>query len=221
MLRANLELMFDLKAEEKRTIEEYSRRLTDDLVTVVGAALGKLEPADLSFGQGEAGFAANRRQPTPRGFEFGVNPAGPVDHSVPILKVAAPDGRLISVLFGYACHNTTLTAEFYRISGDYAGFAQLEFEKAHPGVTAMFMMLCGADQNANPRSKLELAEKYGQTLAAEVDRVLAGRLRRVRGPIRQTFQIAEPTFAIHTRETFERRLNDPRPVYVRHARYML
>jgi neutral ceramidase len=221
LLRGNLELMFDLNAEDKRTIEEYSRKLTDDLVTVVGAALGKLEPADLSFGQGEAGFAANRRQPTPRGFEFGVNPAGPVDHSVPILKAAAPDGRLIAVLFGYACHNTTLTAEFYKISGDYAGFAQLAFEKAHPGATAMFMMLCGADQNANPRSKLELAEKYGQTLAAEVDRVLGGGMRRVRGPIRQTFQIAEPTFAIHTRETFERRLNDPRPVYVRHARYML
>ena len=78
-----------------------------------------------------------------------------------MLKVTAPDGKLRAVLFGYACHNTTLTGEFYKISGDYAGFAQLAVEKANPGATAMFLMLCGADQNPYPRSTLELAEQHG------------------------------------------------------------
>ena len=85
----------------------------------------------------------------------------------------------------------------------------------------MFLMLCGADQNPNPRSKLELAEQHGKALASEVDRVLAGRLQRLRAPIRAAFQIVEPAFAVHTRETFEKRMNDPRPVWVRHAKYML
>ena len=91
---------------------------------------------------------------------------------MPVLKVAAPDGKLRAVLFGYACHNTTLTGEFYKISGDYAGFAQLAIEKANPGATAMFLMLSGADQNPHPRSTLELAEQHGTELAAEVNRVL-------------------------------------------------
>ena len=51
--------------------------------------------------------AASRRQ---TGVRLGVNQKGPVDHDVPVLKVAAPDGKLRAVLFAYACHNTTLAA---------------------------------------------------------------------------------------------------------------
>ena len=97
---------------------------------------------------------ASRR---PRASKIGVNPNGPVDHDVPVLKVAAKDGSLRAVLFGYACHNTTLGGDFYRIGGDYAGYAQAEIEQAHPGATALFVMLCGGDQNPNPRGTLDLA----------------------------------------------------------------
>jgi hypothetical protein len=221
MLWRNLNLMVELDEENQRKLKEYSRKLTEDLVSVIGAALGKLSPANLSFGQGRAGFAINRREPTPKGVRIGVNPAGPTDHSVPVLRVMSEEGKLLAVVFGYACHNTTLTGQFYKISGDYAGFAQIELEKAHPGATAMFLMLCGADQNPNPRSKLKFAEQHGRSLAAEVDRVLAGELDRVKPPIRAAFQIVEPVFAMHTRETFERRLKDSKAARVRHARFML
>ena len=75
-----------------------------------------------------------------------------------------------------------------------------------PGATALFMMLCGADQNPYPRSKLEYAAKHGADLAAEVDRVLTGRLSPVHGEIRAAFQSVDLEFAIHTRESFESRL---------------
>ncbi len=221
VLRANLNLMYDLKPDQWQRIADYSRKLTDDLVSTAAAALGKLEPVRLSFGQGAVGFAVNRRQMFENGYRIGVNPDGPTDHSVPVVRVASPDGRLIAVLFGYACHNTTLTAEFTMISGDYAGFAQIEVERAHPGATAMFLMLCGADQNTNPRSKIELAEAHGRALAAEVDRVLAGKLQPVRSPIRSAYQTVEPSFRVHTRETFERELSDPNPFVVRRAKLML
>ena len=211
LIRGNLANLFALSAGEQSRIDQYSRRLTDQLVAVIGAALGDLAPANLSFGNGEAGFAINRRP----------NPNGPVDHDVPVLKVTSPDGRLRAVLFGYACHNTTLTGEFYQFSGDYAGFAQIALEKANPGATALFLMLCGADQNPSPRSKLEYAVKYGADLAAEVNRVLTGRLSPVRGAIRAAFQIVDLGFAIHTRATFESRLKDTNVFRVRHARAML
>jgi len=95
---------------------------------------------------------------------------GPVDHSVPVLAVYQPDGKLKAVLFGYACHNTVM--DFYKWCGDYAGFAQLALEKSHPDATAMFFMGCGADQNALPRRQLALAERYGDMLAAAVEEVL-------------------------------------------------
>ncbi len=217
----NLNIMFELGPEENARVDEYARKLTDNLVSVVGAALKDLAPANLSFGNGEVGFAINRRQASQKGVLIGTNPQGPTDHDVPVLKVTGPDGKLRAALFGYACHNTTLTGEFYKISGDYAGFAQLEVEKANPGVTAMFMMLCGADQNPNPRSKLELAEQHGAALAAEVGRVLNGKLQRVRGPIRGAFQIVELGFAPQNRQTFEARLNETNVWRVRHAKAML
>ncbi len=221
MVGRNLDILFDLTPAERVVIDEYTTRLTDNLVAVVGAALGDLAPANLSFGNGEAGFAINRRQNTQQGVQIGANTAGPTDHDVPVLRVTGPNGKLRAILFGYACHNTTLTGGFYKISGDYAGFAQIDLEKAHPNTTAMFMALCGADQNPNPRSTQELAEKHGATLAGEVDRVLGGKLERVRGPIRPVFQTVELSFAPHTREKFETRANDKDVWIVRNAKAML
>ena len=86
-----------------------------------------------------------------------------MDHDVPVLRVDTPEGKLRAVLFGYACHNTTLS--FYKFCGDYAGFAQHYLEAAHPDVTALFLLGCGGDQNPYPRRTLELAQQHGRSLA--------------------------------------------------------
>jgi len=221
LIARNLNTMFELKSEEQRAVDEYASQLADGIVQVVGAALRDLAPANLAFGNTRASFAINRRQPTPQGVRIGLHPPGPTDHDVPVLKVSGPDGKLRAVIFGYACHNTTLTGEFYQISGDYAGFAQIGIERAHPGASALFVMLCGADQNPNPRSTLELAERHGARLAAEVNRALDGRLERVRGPIRAAYQTVDLGFALHRRETFQSRLSETNAARLRHARAML
>ena len=220
-VRRNLPTMFDLSEQDQGKIAAYGGELTDNLVMVIGEALGKLEPARISFGTGAAHFGINRREPTPKGVKIGLNPQGPVDPDVPVIRVTGLDGSLKAVLFAYACHNTTLTGQFYQLSGDYAGFAQIELEKAHPGATALFMMLCGADQNPNPRGTLALAEQHGKTLAVEVDRMLASALTPLKGPVRAAFENIELEFAPHTRETFEEELKDANPSKVRRARVML
>lgn len=221
LIRHNLEILFDLSPADSQVVADYSAQLTEKLITVVGAALQDLAPADLSFGNGRATFAINRRENTDKGVKIGENPKGPTDPDVPVLKVTGADGKLRAVLFGYACHNTTLTGQFYKLSGDYAGFAQIAIEKAHPGATALFLMLCGADQNPYPRSKLELAQEHGSALAAEVDRVLGEKLKRVHGPIRAAFQIVELGFKPQSREVFETRLKESNVYRVRHAKAML
>jgi hypothetical protein len=217
----NLSTMFDLTAEDRQTLIQYSGRLKDQLVGLVGAALADLAPAKVFCGHGSAGFAINRREPTPKGMRIGLNPKGPVDHDLPVLKVASPDGKLRAVLCGYACHNTTLGGDFYQINGDYAGFAQLELEKAHPGATAMFLILCGADQNPSPRGKLELAAQHGKSLAEEVDRVLGGELRPVRPPIRTAYEVVNLDFAPHDRAMFEEEAKSKDLYRQRRAKLML
>jgi hypothetical protein len=107
---------------------------------------------------------------------------------MPLLKVATADGKIRTVVFGAATHNTTLTQDEYRISGDYAGFAQEYVEKQRPGVHAMFVQGFAGDSNPYPRGTVELARQHGETLGREVLRVLDGRLTLVRGPMRLQFE---------------------------------
>lgn len=218
-----LATMFTLPPGEESKLVDYASRLVDDLVSAIAKAIGDLSPAELSFGFGETGFAMNRREPTATGVKIGVNPSGPTDHEVPVIKVAGLDGRLRAVLFAYACHNTTLTGEFYRLSGDYAGFAEAKLESEYPGATALFMALCGGDQNPNPRSTVELAEQHGDELAAEVTRVLHGALRPLRGPLRAAYVVTSLPFAPQSRSVYEADVANPKasPAAKRRARQML
>jgi neutral ceramidase len=217
----NLRVLFDFGPEDERQVEDYSTQLGDKLVRIIGEARLNRAAALLTFGQGNTGFAINRRQTTPKGFAIGVNTNGPVDHSVPVLRVASPEGQLRAILFGYACHNTTLGGDFYKINGDYAGQAQSILEQAHPGVTALFMMLCGGDQNPNPRGTPDLARQHGEALAREVERVLGLDLRPVRPPILCASETIALQLAPHTREQFERELQGPDKFRERRARIML
>jgi hypothetical protein len=162
----------------------YRQLLQDRIVSAVEQALAKLEPVELSYGTGVVPFVMNRREPTPdRGIILGVNPRGPADRTMPLLRVSSPDGRLRAVVFGAATHNTTLVGNEYRITGDYAGFAQEYVQKQLPGAQAMFVLGFAGDSNPYPRGTMDLARQHGETLGREVLRVLETKLAPVQGPL--------------------------------------
>ncbi len=199
VLRNNLKDMYDLTADQRERVDAYGRELQKKLVAVIVEALGDLKPAQLAFGQGAARFAVNRRQPTDKGIINGVNPDGPVDHDVPVLRITDKDGKLRAVVFGYACHNTTL--QFFQWCGDYAGFAQINLEKNHPGAVAMYWAGCGGDANPLPRGKVELCEKYGGELADAVEAILKRDMKPVRGEFRAAYAtISLPLGQLPSRE---------------------
>ena len=166
--------------------EEYYETLTETLVKLVGQSLERLRPAEISYSFARCGFAMNRRTPTDSGYRNHPNPFGPVDHTVPVLRVADRGGELRAVMFGYACHNTTMGFRYWL--GDYAGYAQEYFEKDHPGVTALFLMGCGADQNPYPRKELKYAQAHGRALATAVEAAL----ERDQNPMRHQRPLAGP-----------------------------
>jgi neutral ceramidase len=151
-------------------VEKYTDNLIDNIIAVASEAIESTSAVKISSGNGTARFAVNRRNNA----EALLNPAtqlsGPVDHSVPVLKVQDMTGELLAVVFGYACHTTTLGNNQW--SGDYAGFAQIELEKSFPGSIAMFFAGTGADINPLPRRTVSYARQYGITLAAAVEAVL-------------------------------------------------
>jgi hypothetical protein len=121
-----------------------------------------------------------------------------------VLVVRSPkSGDVSAVVFGYACHATTLS--FYQWSGDWPGFAQIELEKRFPGATAMFVAGCGADQNPLPRRTAQLAEEYGRQAAAGVAETMKASLRQVEGRLESRYaETSLPFAALPTREQLDK-----------------
>lgn len=197
---------YPVDEEQEKLVEEYTAQMIVKVVEMVGEALKKLAPASLQQGEGRATFAVNRRNNREADvaalLEKGTPLVGPVDHTVPVLTVTRADGALDAILFGYACHPTTLS--FLTWCGDYPGFAQLELEKNHPGTTAMFVNTCGGDQNPLPRRKVELCEKYGHMLAVGVEEALKQPLKPISGGLKTAFELIDlPYLKVVSKEEFE------------------
>lgn len=186
------------RAGREEEARNYHKFLETTLVRVVGEALADLRPARLAYSHARAGFAMNRRRnyalpPDDVNAKKAPNPDGPVDHDVPVLCVLDAEGNSRAVLFGYACHNTTLG--FYLFCGDYAGWAQEYLEADHPGMTAMFVMGCGADQNPYPRREVELAQRHGRSLATGVEAALFANPRPLHGTLRSALEYVDLPWA--------------------------
>ena len=97
------------RRRSSRSSTATRRPSSDQLERVARAALADRRPSRVSWSQGRAGFAANRRVlKDGKWTGFGVTPGGAVDHDVPMLAVHATDGALRAVFVNYACHATTL-----------------------------------------------------------------------------------------------------------------
>lgn len=215
---------YPVEAEQVAVVDEYSRQMATRMIALVEEALGKLAPADLRFGSGRATFAVNRRNnreaEVPQLFAQGKPLAGPVDHDVPVLTVTRPDGKLEAILFGYACHPTTLS--FTQWCGDYPGFAQIELEKKYPGATAMFVNTCGGDQNPLPRRSVELCQSYGHQLAVGAAAALDGPLKPIQPRLRTAFEYVDlPYLKVADREELHAALQGGNAIRARWAARML
>jgi neutral ceramidase len=202
----------------------YTRDLEEKIVALIGEALGKLQLVGLSYGVGRAHFALNRREPTSKGIKLGKNPAGPTDESVPILLVQKADRKPLAIVFGYACHNTTLRPDMMKIAADFAGYAQDHIEADYPGAAALFVTGCAGDADPHPFGTLEMAKEHGEELGAAVKFVLdhpawltplSGRLRTAYAET--TIHFSGPT----DRASYVKLLKDANSGRRRHAERMI
>jgi len=205
---------YPLTAADRAVIARYTSWLGGELADLVGRSIGNLQPAQLSFGQGLAGLAVNRRRVG--------NPEYPnvTDPDLPVLIVRGGNEAIRAIVFGYACHNTTL--DDLLVSGDWAGYAQSAVESQFPGAVALFVQNCGADANPLPRRTEELAIAHGRVIAAAVAEVVQGKPRGVDGAITAAFrEIDLPLEEAPPRQEWEKRAATGSDMERRHARMML
>ena len=192
-------------------VREYSNKLEEKIIEAVTRSFLNLSPARLSIGEGAATFAVNRRNnvesEVPELLAAGIALKGPVDHSVPVMAIHKTGDKLVAILFGYACHPTTLS--FEKWCGDYPGFAQIELEKNNPGAMALFFNSSGGDQNPLPRREVSLCEQYGKRLSDAVEKVLQGKLKSVPSELRTAFEFVDLDYlSSPTRKELEDALDD-------------
>lgn len=101
---------------------DYARDVTDKLIAGIVDARSKLAPARLSIGATMSNANINRRSRDVNGrISLGLNPDGPVDRQVGLLRLDRPDGTPIALIANYAMHGTVLGGKNQLISGDAPG----------------------------------------------------------------------------------------------------
>ena len=202
---------------DREQIAKYSRLLKAKLVDVVGAALGDFQPSLLEQGVGRATFAMNRRVYQGDKVVFGDNPDGPVDWDVPVLRIKGTNGVVRAVVFGYACHGTSIRSgdDWYVVSGEYMAYARQHLEAVQPGAVAIFLTGLGADSDPAPRGRLLDARRHGLELAGAVVGVLGRPMRPVRGGFKFAYEEVELPFVDPpSREQLEKDAQD-KDIYVK------
>lgn len=185
VLQDALLALYPLNEQQKEQIRIYTLKFEAQIEALVKKAFHSMKPVNISTQNGITRFAVNRRNNIEAKIDAQTDLKGPSDYAVPVIRVTDKKGEVLAIAFGYACHNTVLSG--YEWSGDYAGYAQIQVEKAHPGATALFFQGCGGNQNALPRKSVPLAKQYGQELALAVEAVLEGEMRELEPRLRTAY----------------------------------
>ena len=223
-LRGDLVDYYPSDDAEAKLVDEYSDWMEGQIIDAMDEALKDMQPAQISKGEGLCTFAVNRRDnvesEVPALLAAGTPLKGVTDHYVPVLSVKDTKGNLIAILFGYACHPTTLSGNL--LSGDYPGFAQVNLESRYPGVTAMFFNACGGDQNPLPRRTVELCEKYGKMLSDAVEEVVSKPMQPISSRLQTAFKFVYLDYEeVVTKEKILPITTGDNDIHARWARRML
>ncbi|MEZ5404397.1 MAG: neutral/alkaline non-lysosomal ceramidase N-terminal domain-containing protein [Bryobacteraceae bacterium] len=126
----------------------YTDRVKHALIDGIKEARAKLAPARIAIGQGFAMANINRRaRDTDGTIRLGLNPYGPVDRQIGILRLETTAGAPIALVANYAIHGTALSGANTQISGDAPGLVAAYVEEKLK-TTALFVN--GAAGNIAP-----------------------------------------------------------------------
>ncbi len=127
---------------------EYTAFVEKALIDAIREARAKLEPARLAAGTGYSAANINRRARDPRGrVSLGLNPDGPADRQIGLIRLERLDGAPIALIANYAMHGTALGPQNKLISGDAPGTVAAYVEEKL-GVPMLFIN--GAAGNMAP-----------------------------------------------------------------------
>ncbi|MBM3734144.1 MAG: hypothetical protein FJW39_00010 [Acidobacteria bacterium] len=153
---------------------EYTNEIIDKLVAGIKQARAQLAPARIAIGTGIAFANINRRARDTEGrISLGLNPDGPADRQIGLIRVERPGGTPIALAANYAMHGTVLGGRWMEISGDAQGIVADYVERK---LGAPMLYINGAAGNIAPIYSVYNDPKSGHLNQFNVllgDRILA------------------------------------------------
>ncbi|MEP6595536.1 MAG: neutral/alkaline non-lysosomal ceramidase N-terminal domain-containing protein [Ginsengibacter sp.] len=128
----------------------YIEELKEKIIAATKDATQNMVPVSIGVGKGECKMNINRRAQDGRGeITLGMNPYGPCDHEVGVIRIDDKSGNPISVIMNWPCHGVVLGPKNYLISGDWPGAASGYVEKLF-GANFIAPVTIGASGDINP-----------------------------------------------------------------------
>jgi len=163
--------------------QEYTAFVEKALIDGIKQARSKLAPARLAIGTGFSTANINRRARDPEGrISLGLNPDGPADRQIGLLRVERPDGSPIALIANYAMHGTALGPQNKLISGDAPGIVAAYVEEK---IGCLVLFINGAAGNLAPIYTVQEDFEAAHITEFNVllgDRILAGNRALVVAP---------------------------------------
>lgn len=117
----------------------YTALIEQKLIEGIKEAREKLTPARLGVGWGFSQANINRRAVDVDGkASLGLNPEGPVDRKIGLIRIDKSDGSPLAVIANYAIHGTVLGYQNVLISGDAPGVVS-EYVEQKIGAPLLFV----------------------------------------------------------------------------------
>ncbi len=133
----------------KHTVDSaYTAFIEQKLIDGIGEARSKLVEAKLSVGWGFSQANINRRAIDVNGkASLGMNPDGPVDRRIGLLRIDNAEGSPMALIANYPIHGTVMSGANLKISGDAPGIVSAYVEEK---TGAPMLFINGAAGNLAP-----------------------------------------------------------------------
>jgi hypothetical protein len=126
----------------------YTAMVEQKLIDGILEARQNLAPAKLGVGWGFSRANINRRAIDVDGkASLGLNPDGPVDRRIGLLRLNKENGEILALISNYAMHGTVLGGENLQIGGDAPGIVS---EYVEQEIGAPMLFINGAAGNIAP-----------------------------------------------------------------------
>jgi len=164
-------------SQGQAALDGYYELLPEYAAGAARMARASLRPARVAAASGESRVAMNRREIAPDGrIVTGVNPDGPIDPQVFVLRIDDAEGGALAAVVGYTMHPTTLGTTNRLISPDWPGHLKRTVE-AITGASCLFAQ--GATGNIGPgpdgfTDDVHVVRRLGGQVGCEAARVYLG-----------------------------------------------